>query len=181
MPLTPDEIAEKEFTFGLRGYDHDEVRAFLLLVAANYGEHGATASAPDAAAHVGAAASQAAAILQKAHDEAAQIHQSATAEGEMIRARTRTLLAAAQDESLRLVAEAHARIDRRGAASGASPVSGDATGSTIEQLGEEISVMVQARDEVLRQLQEVQARVDHAVQTAEADPVLRRPAVARAT
>ena len=34
MALTPEEIAEKEFAFGLRGYDLEEVRAFLHLVAA---------------------------------------------------------------------------------------------------------------------------------------------------
>jgi DivIVA domain-containing protein len=34
MALTPEEIAEKEFAFGLRGYDQEEVRAFLHLVAA---------------------------------------------------------------------------------------------------------------------------------------------------
>ncbi|MCU1454719.1 MAG: DivIVA protein, partial [Acidimicrobiales bacterium] len=37
MALTPDEIAGKEFLVGLRGYDKDEVRAFLTVVADQVG------------------------------------------------------------------------------------------------------------------------------------------------
>lgn len=33
MALTPEEIAEKEFALGLRGYDKDEVRSYLQTVA----------------------------------------------------------------------------------------------------------------------------------------------------
>src|SRR5690349_7861438 len=33
MPFRPDEIADKEFLVGLRGYDKDEVRTFLRQVA----------------------------------------------------------------------------------------------------------------------------------------------------
>ena len=49
MSLTPDEIAAKEFLVGLRGYDKDEVRAFLQTVAAAYDAKSA-APAPAAAA-----------------------------------------------------------------------------------------------------------------------------------
>lgn len=177
MALTPDEIADKEFTFGLRGYDQDEVRAYLHLVAAAFSEH-----ARDAADAAGTeisestASSNAKVLLQKAHDEAVEIRQSATAEAEMVRARARAILSAAQEESLRLVAEAHARIDRRTIGAGGTAPQGGGPGGTVERLGEEISAMVQARDEVLRQLHDVKARLDHAVEAAEADPVLGRAA-----
>src|SRR5690606_27401848 len=101
MPLTPDQIADREFTFGLRGYDQDEVRAFLQLVAAEFGRAGAGAVAePDTSdstatgggAPAGdddddaAATATATLILQRAHDEAVELRQSATAEAEMTRA-----------------------------------------------------------------------------------------------
>lgn len=113
-------------------------------------------------------------ILQRAHAEAAEIRQSATAEAEITRARARSMLVAAQEEVLRLIAEAHARIDRR--SDGTSPDAGAAasSGSTIEQLGEEISAMVRTRDDVLAKLQELQRSVEEAVQAVETDPVLGR-------
>ncbi len=37
MSLTPDEIANKEFLVGLRGYDKEEVRSFLRTVAVAFG------------------------------------------------------------------------------------------------------------------------------------------------
>lgn len=184
MPLTPDEIVDKEFTFGLRGYDQDEVRAYLHLVAAAFSERSPVADAADGPVSEiseTTATANATVLLQKAHDEALEIRQSATAEAEMIRARARAILSAAQEESLRLVAEAHARIDRRGSGSGGPAPDGRGSGGTVEQLGEEISAMVQARDEVLRQLREVKSRLDHAVEAAESDPVLGRAAATRAS
>ena len=36
MPFSPEEIESKEFLITLRGYDKDEVQAFLRAVAADY-------------------------------------------------------------------------------------------------------------------------------------------------
>jgi DivIVA domain-containing protein len=36
VPFTPEEIDSKEFLITLRGYDKDEVKAFLKAVAADY-------------------------------------------------------------------------------------------------------------------------------------------------
>lgn len=182
MTLTPEEIAEKEFAFGLRGYDQEEVRAFLLLVAAEVRsaatvatDDEADAAAPVAELTEAQAAGAAAQILQKAHDDAGEIVERAEVDAELTRSRARAILTAAQDEALRLVAEAHARIDRRTVASNGVAVDHVASPtSTVEQLGEEISAMVQARDVVLQQLQEAKALLDHTVEVAEADPVLRR-------
>ena len=129
MPLTPDEIADKEFSFGLRGYDQTEVREFLSLVAsevaggiviaANLGDGtqtpGTGVQGDQGAEVVGgdAAAAQAAAVLDRAHREAAEIRRSAEAEAEIMNGRTQAVLAAAEAAALRLVAEAQARIDQR--------------------------------------------------------------------
>lgn len=180
MALTPEQIATKDFAVGLRGYDQDEVREYLHLVAAQLTDSAKElASAADPAADISGAAAEAnaASIIQRAHDEATEIRQSATAEAEITRARARAVLSAAQQEALRLVAEAHARIDRRGGGAVTESPDGSATGSTIEQIGEQISAMVKARDDVLDQLQELQRRVESAVAVAEADPVLGRASV----
>lgn len=177
MSLTPEEIAGKEFTFGLRGYDQEEVRAFLQLVATQVELVGDGTDGAGADVSEDQAARAAAVVLEHAHTEADEIRQSASAEAEMTRARARAVLAAAQDEALRLVAETHARIDRRFGGAGTEGAGGDAPASTVEQLGEEISAMVKARDDVLHQLQEVKERLDLAVTAAEADPVLGRKAV----
>lgn len=44
MAVAPEEIAEKEFTLGLRGYDKDEVRSYLQIVATDLREAIAAAS-----------------------------------------------------------------------------------------------------------------------------------------
>jgi len=53
MALTPEDIIEKEFLVGLRGYDKDEVRDFLVTVASDYREVIESAgAAPDGRATV---------------------------------------------------------------------------------------------------------------------------------
>jgi len=153
MSLTPDEIADREFGFGLRGYDQDEVRSFLVEVAGEL-EH-----AREGAGSPGDA----------------EIQQNAEAAAEILRARSRAVLAAAQEEAIRLVAEAHVRIDRRAGAP-TDPAGTDAPSSTVEAVGETISAMVRVRDQLLEQLIEVRSQVDEAVLVAQADPVLGRPA-----
>jgi DivIVA domain-containing protein len=116
MSLTPDEIAAKEFLVGLRGYDKDEVRAFLRMVATSVEEHSAAAAVvpepaplPDPApepdplpirdyspspAPAAAPSSEwadlgeeIAAVLRTAHEQAAGLKAEAEAEADAIRAR----------------------------------------------------------------------------------------------
>ena len=47
MPFSPDEIANQEFLTSVRGYDKDEVRAFLRAVAADLAERGPAAAEHD--------------------------------------------------------------------------------------------------------------------------------------
>ena len=49
MPLSPLEIANKEFLVGLRGYDKEEVRSFLRTVAVAFGNVQQAAEAAEAA------------------------------------------------------------------------------------------------------------------------------------
>jgi DivIVA domain-containing protein len=126
MALTSEEIANKEFLVGLRGYDKDEVRAFLQTVAAAFDGAGAPAAAPavDSMANLGG---QIEAILATANAEASKLRSDAEAEASRVRAdadayaeSTRAQaeqhqneasqkLAAAQDEALGIVADAQAR------------------------------------------------------------------------
>ena len=203
MPLTPDEIADKEFSFGLRGYDQTEVREFLSLVAsevaggiviaANLGDGtqtpGTGVQGDQGAEVVGgdAAAAQAAAVLDRAHREAAEIRRSAEAEAEIMNGRTQAVLAAAEAAALRLVAEAQARIDQRLSALPSGGVGGgdqsaiEAGGPspTVDAISAEISALVAAREDILHQLQLVRSRVISAVEAAEADVALRPVAPSR--
>lgn len=164
MSLTPDEIGGREFGFGLRGYDQDEVRAFLEQVA----EQARRSSVP------GDRHSDGAESLQRALDDAAEVRQRAAAEAEIVCSRVQAMLAASQEEAIRLVAEAHVRIERRGGHADSSPSGSGAASPTVEAVGETISSMVRAREEVLQQLLELRAQLDQAVLTAQADPVLGR-------
>jgi len=56
MAITSEEIAGKEFLVGLRGYDKDEVRAYLQTVAAAFDALPAAAPAPANAAAAAAPA-----------------------------------------------------------------------------------------------------------------------------
>ena len=76
MALTSSEIASKEFLVGLRGYDKDEVRAFLQAVAEAFDQQGAGAAPAAAAATaapsgIGDLGGQIESILNTARDEAA--------------------------------------------------------------------------------------------------------------
>ena len=189
MALTPEEIAEKEFAFGLRGYDQEEVRAFLHLVAAEVasgafgvGSPGSSATsggdtATTPVAGGGSVDTEAAQVLERAPADAADAPRPAEADAATIRSKAQAVLAAAEAAALRLVAEAHARIDQRfgpGASAGDSADDAAAAGSpTIDALGAEISALVNAREDILLQLQVVRSRVLAAVEAAEAEPVVR--------
>ena len=103
MPLSPDEIQRKEFDQGMRGYDKDQVRAFLSQVAEDY----------RAALRLGnyeAVGEEVGRILQTVNDSAAALRTKATAEAEEIMAKAeadaRQLRDGAQDEAAKLKSQA---------------------------------------------------------------------------
>lgn len=204
MALTPEEIAGKEFGLGLRGYDQDEVRAFLRLVAAQPGlaastDAGVTPGAVDrpeaevgveaevevgtaeSTAEVGAAestmsaepmdgAAEAAALLENAHTEASRLRTEAEADAEHIRTRAAAVLAAAQDEALRLVADTHARVEHRfQAGNGAGSSRGSS--ATVDELGAQIRTLIEVRDTTVEQVLELRRRLDSAIAETDAGRV----------
>lgn len=103
MPLSPDEIQRKEFEQGMRGYDKDQVRAFLSQVAEDY----------RAALRLGnyeAVGEEVGRILQTVNDSAAALRTKATSEAEEImrkaEAEARQLRDGAQDEAAKLKSQA---------------------------------------------------------------------------
>ena len=88
MALTPDEIAGKEFLVGLRGYDKDEVRSFLVTIAEQL-RTDVPAEPVAPAAPVGPDWSQlgteVAAVLRTAHEQAAGLRAQAEAEVAAVR------------------------------------------------------------------------------------------------
>ncbi|HEU4480513.1 MAG TPA: DivIVA domain-containing protein [Actinomycetota bacterium] len=98
MPLTPEEIQNKDFLISLRGYDKDEVESFLSRVADEFrdalrggGEGGSADPFQDLGQEVGSvlqaakssadalrskAEQEATAVLQKAREEAANLRES---------------------------------------------------------------------------------------------------------
>ncbi len=196
MALTPAEIANKEFAFGLRGYDQEEVRAFLRLVAAEVsgGTVGSTISTVPATADADVGVDEVALLTPVGEDlarpgpsasqtaaEADAIRRAAEADAEIIRYRAEAMLVAAEAAALRLIAEAHARIDQRFGPQAApdadqdegAPSAAAAGSATVDALGAEISALVNARDDILRQLSEVRTRVLDALEAAEAQPAVR--------
>lgn len=109
MPLSPDEIQRKEFDQGMRGYDKDQVRAFLNEVAADY----------RAALRLGnyeAVGEEVGRILQTVNDSAAALRSKATSEAEEILARAeadaRQLKDGAQEDATKL--RNQAEVEARG-------------------------------------------------------------------
>lgn len=77
MPLSPDEIQNKEFDQAMRGYEKEQVRAFLNTVSSDY----------RAALRLGnyeAVGEEVGRILQTVNDSAAALRQKATSEAEEI-------------------------------------------------------------------------------------------------
>ena len=89
MPFSPEEVEEKDFLVTLRGYDKDEVRAFLQAVAADY------KATLDASKHAGQVSGDAFAslgqevghVLQTAKESAEAVRRKAEEEAAALRAR----------------------------------------------------------------------------------------------
>ncbi|MBW3594656.1 MAG: DivIVA domain-containing protein, partial [Actinobacteria bacterium] len=99
MPLSPDEIQTKEFEQAMRGYDKDQVRAFLNTVASDY----------RAALRLGnyeAVGEEVGRILQTVNDSAAALRQKATTEAEEIlsqaEAEAKSMRDSASDDAAKL-------------------------------------------------------------------------------
>ena len=89
MPFSPEEVEEKDFLVTLRGYDKDEVRAFLQAVSADYkaaldSSRSAGQVSGDAFASLGAEVSH---VFQTAKESAEAVRRKADEEATALRAR----------------------------------------------------------------------------------------------
>jgi DivIVA domain-containing protein len=106
MAFSPEEIATKEFITSLRGYDTDEVRAFLKVIADDYRRvlHGVVEAEVEAASDTGL--------------ELKELLDQARADAERLKAETekerRAVLAAAAKEAADLRAEASDTLEAAG-------------------------------------------------------------------
>jgi DivIVA domain-containing protein len=173
MSLTPDEIANKEFLVGLRGYDKEEVRSFLRVVAVAFSSAQEAAQAPPATEpepavepvagfppppqpEPAAAASagkdwaelgeEIAAVLRTAHEQAGGLRADAEA-------------AAA---ATRQQAEADAHATRAAADTDAEAVRAAAEQDRTEAAGK----LAAAQAEALGLVADAQARVDHLLESS---------------
>jgi cell division initiation protein len=95
VAITPQEIETKQFAIGLRGFDQQEVTAFLKSVAGDYksalehadgGGGGSTAPAADPYAAMG---DEVAAVLRSARDAAGEVRKHAEEEAEALLSKAR--------------------------------------------------------------------------------------------
>jgi DivIVA domain-containing protein len=122
MPLTPEEIQEQRFPVALRGYDKDEVDAFLQRVAADY--EAAIAAIASAADPYGSLGREVSSVLRTAkesaeklrreiEDEMETLRQQSTDEAAEIRRRATeeatAMLDQARDKAMRLTSEVERR------------------------------------------------------------------------
>ena len=109
MPLHPDEIQNKEFDQAMRGYDKDQVRAFLETVASEHRDLQQAGNYEAVGAEVGR-------ILQTVNDSAAALRAKADAEAEEILSKAETeareMRDGAQGEVTKLKEAAEAEAQR---------------------------------------------------------------------
>lgn len=159
MSLTPEEIAEKEFLIGLRGYDKDEVRSFLRTVSEAFSEASQEpaepAAGPEPAPPVAPVAEPAAAtsggdwanlgdeiaaVLRTAHEQASTLRSEAEAEVTALRQQ-------AADESLVTRGRADAHAEETHAAA-------------EQERNEAAAKLTAAQDEALKLVADAQVRVE---------------------
>ena len=187
MALTSEEIANKEFLVGLRGYDKDEVRAFLQTVSTAF-EEAASSAAPAATAPAGDGGGMAnlggqiEAILATANTEAAKLRSDAEADAARIRAEadayaesTRAQaeqhqneanqkLTAAQDEALGIVADAQARAAKMEETT--LREAEEKANAAVAGLNAQIGELTGTRDASKAQLEELRTKIDKALNAA---------------
>jgi DivIVA domain-containing protein len=167
MSLTPDEIANKEFLVGLRGYDKEEVRSFLRTVAVAFGTARQAAEvAPPAHEPVveapapepePAAASSAGKDWAELGEEIAAVLRTAHEQAGGLRADAEAAAAAARQQ-----AEADAAATRNAAAAEAEAVRAAAEQDRTEAAGK----LAAAQAEALGLVADAQARVDHLIESS---------------
>ncbi len=173
MSLTPEQIAEKDFLIGLRGFDREEVRFFLRTVADAFrqAEAKAAASAPTPPAPVAepVAAAEAAPAPQAASPSTSGTDWANL--GDEIAAVLRTaheqatgLRTDAQNEvrALRQQAETEAAATRSSAAADAEAARAEAEQARTEAA----ATLAKAQDEALTLVSDAQARVDRMMEAS---------------
>lgn len=190
MSITSEEIANKEFLVGLRGYDKDEVRTFLQTVAAAFASQpGPSDAAPEAAGAAPATGmsnlgGQIEAILATANGEveklradtataAAQVRaeadayaQSTRAEAEQHANEARQQLTSAQDEALGLVADAQVRVEKMIESSRIEAQ--EKAQASVAHLTAQVSELTNVRNSSKEQLGELRSKIDKALSFTEA-------------
>ncbi|MCA1839659.1 MAG: DivIVA domain-containing protein [Actinobacteria bacterium] len=111
MPFTPEEIENKEFLITLRGYDKDEVQAFLRAVAEDFrGVSSTFRESPTGANAFEALGQEVSSVLQVAKESATNLKKKAEDEATKARKRAEeeanTLRDAASQAARRLTSEA---------------------------------------------------------------------------
>ncbi|MEA2476300.1 MAG: hypothetical protein QOF16_728 [Actinomycetota bacterium] len=111
MPFTPEEIENKEFLITLRGYDKDEVQAFLRAVAEDFrGLSTTVRESPTAGNAFEALGQEVSSVLQVAKESATNLKRKAEEEATTARKRAEeeanTLREAASQAARRLTSEA---------------------------------------------------------------------------
>ncbi|HRW36879.1 MAG: DivIVA domain-containing protein [Acidimicrobiales bacterium] len=186
MALTSEEIASKEFLVGLRGYDKDEVRAFLQSVAAAFDESATTsngaAEAPASGGGMANLGGQIEAILATANAEADKLRSDAQADAARVRAEAdsyaestraqaeqheneaRQKLTAAQDEALGIVADAQARAARMEETT--LREAEEKANAAVAHLTAQIGELTGTRDTSKASLEELRTKIDKAITVA---------------
>lgn len=129
MPFTPEEIENKEFLITLRGYDKDEVQAFLRAVAEDFrsvsstfrdvpvGGNAFEALGQEVSSVLQVAKESATALKRKAEEEAAQARKRAEEEANALRdaasQAARRLTSEAQKHATEVRASAQREADER--------------------------------------------------------------------
>lgn len=166
MSLTPDEIANKEFLVGLRGYDKEEVRSYLRSVAVAFSsaQEAAEVAPPPPepepvveAAPAPAPASSAGKDWAELGEEIAAVLRTAHEQAGGLRADAEAAAAATRHQ-----AEADAAATRNAAAAEAEAVRAAAEQDRTEAAGK----LAAAQAEALGLVADAQARVDHLIETS---------------
>lgn len=117
MPLSPQDIEHKDFLVTLRGYDKDEVKAFLKTLAADYARAlDGGADPPSAESAYQAWGQEMADLLQQATKAAERITATATEEAALLRAKAENeaarLRETARDAAARVTEEAERHAEK---------------------------------------------------------------------
>jgi len=152
LPLSPDDIQNKEFDQAMRGYEKEQVRAFLNTVASDYRSALRLGNYEAVGEEVGR-------ILQTVNDSAAALRKKATAEAEEIlnqaEAEARSMRHSATEEAAKL--KNQAEVEARGLR--------DHTNQQVKELAQDaerrvVELEAQVRKETEERIREADQRVE---------------------